>query len=422
MTYDPYEGNILTNGLGPILDRNEIYKSLIYTPKKPPPIHNLSKLERLHCLGFVRDLHIPSLEGARIYETIDLILRQSYRYRDPHQSKTWAAISGETNNLVSLRSPAMAALTAGHSGTGKTQSIHHALSIYPQQVIIHDNFPNIVGVHPQIVWLSVDVPASGKAEDLAANLMQTWDDTLSKYIPGYVPRFESSLSKDRRNGGKMLDEWRQVALTNCFGVLHLDEIQNFFKLATLKQRRNRKNPTHSPELSIVEDKCLRWILSLLNTWGVPVVMSGTLDGVGALTKRLSTIQRISTGGYHKLTPFSISSNEFSLIFKELVRYQYVKKPLPDSKKFRQLIIELTAGVPRIIGALWFSAHRVAFERKEDSLTFDDFIKAANTLLAPLKPAVSALNSGDPVQMARYDDLIPKDDAIWSSFWSPSINV
>jgi hypothetical protein len=66
--------------------------------------------------------------------------------------------------------------------------------------------------------------------------------------------------------------------------------------------------------------------------------------------------------------------------------------------------------------LWIAAHRVAFERKEDSLSLDDFKKAAATYLAPVAPAVAALLSKDPLRMRRYEDLMPRDDGYWVTFW------
>ena len=38
---------------------------------------------RLHYLMNLRDLHIPSKEGASLFATSDLMIRQSYRYRNP---------------------------------------------------------------------------------------------------------------------------------------------------------------------------------------------------------------------------------------------------------------------------------------------------------------------------------------------------
>lgn len=416
---DPYADNILVQGLGPILSREQVYAKLLYRPPVTTHPGEIPKHLRLHHLMSLRDLHIPSQEGGRVLETIDLMTRQGYRYRDPRSVATWRELGGEIPAEKLPRSPATAAVAVGHSGTGKTQAIWRALDCYPSQVITHDSFPRLVGRHAQVVWLSVDVPATGRSTDLAANLMTAWDEIMAGHIPESPPRFAANLARDRRDGQKMLDEWRQVARSHFLGVLHLDEVQNFFKLATLKQRRRRKgSPTEVPELAVVEDQCLRWILSLLNTWGIPVILSGTPDGVGALTKRLSTTQRVATGGFHKFSPFSgPDCPEFrDVFFANLHRYQYVRHPLSNSPESRKLVYDLSAGVPRIIMALWVAAHRVAMERKDDDLRLEDFRKAANTLLSPLMPAVEALKSADPILMARYDDLMTLDDGFWESTW------
>jgi hypothetical protein len=101
----------------------------------------------------------------------------------------------------------------------------------------------------------------------------------------------------------------------------------------------------------------------------------------------------------------------------LVKYQFVKKPILPTLEFAELIIELSGGIQRLIIALWIAAHRVAFERKEDDLRFEDFKRAANTYLAPVGPAVAALRSKDPLRMAKYEDLIPRDDGYWATFWT-----
>ncbi|MEW8204192.1 MAG: AAA family ATPase [Candidatus Thiodiazotropha endolucinida] len=418
MKLDPYANNILVQGLGQLLDDKEVMKRLLYLPEKPTNIHTLTITERRHHLMSLLDFHIPSKKSVHIYQSIDSLLRQSYRYRDPNRTSTWRTLNGEMIEQQMPRSPALATAIAGHAGTGKTESILRTFGCYPQQVIKHDNFPKLVGPHYQVSWLTVDIPDTGRSADLATNLMRAWDAAMAKYNPTYTPRFEQELAKSRRNGGQMLDEWRQVALSHFLGILHLDEIQNLFKLATLKQRRATYTPNNPPELSIVEDQSLRWILSLLNTWQIAVVVSGTPDGIGALTKRLSTTQRIITGGYHKIVTLTQpNSGEFKeLFFEQLIHYQYVNKPINDSAEFRQLILDLTAGIPRVIIALWFAAHKVSFERGGNDLRFDDFEKASKTLLSPIRQAVTALNSGDPILMAQYEDLMPLDDAIWASIW------
>jgi hypothetical protein len=271
----------------------------------------------------------------------------------------------------------------------------------------------MVGPHQQLVWLSVDVPASGRAVDLAANLMRA----LDKATGGN--RFSADLAKERRDGMRMLDSWRQVASAHFLGILHLDEVQNFFKLASLKRRNKRNGANDAPELSIVEDQCLKWILTLMNTWQVPLLLSGTPDGIGALTRRLSNTERIVTSGYHPFHPFNSADDPTfrELFLKPLGRYQLVQNKLAIDDELAKLVIEVTGGIQRLIVALWIAANRIALERNKGDLRLADFKKAAATYLAPVAPAIAALRSKNPERMSRYEDLLPRDGAFWAQFWS-----
>lgn len=414
--HDPYADNILVQGLGPILSRQEAASSLVVLPKRPPKdIGTIPRHLRLHMLMDVRNLHIPSIEGLQLFESIDMMIRQNYHHLHPSSASTWSKISGEPVQFqLPLNAPAFGAAVEGVSGSGKTQAIRRCLGRYPEQVIKHPSFFRMTNGLQQVVWLSLDVPASGKATDLAAALMTAW-----KKVAGST-RFDKTLSGDWRNGMQMLEEWRQVASTHFLGLLHLDEIQNFFKLSTLDRRRRRKVGEEPPELSIVEDQCIKWILTLMNTWQIPLLVSGTPDGISALTKRLSNAERIVTSGYHAFKHFTdVEDPVFRQQFlPRLTVYQYVARPLPISDELAVVIMEKTAGVQRLIIALWVAAHRVAFERKEDDLRLDDFRVAADTYLAPVGPAVDALRSQDPKRMGRYEDLVTRDHSFWGQFWGP----
>lgn len=413
-TYDPYAGNILIQGLGPIHARQELSKLLLELPPKPPAnISSVPRHLRLHMLMGLRDLHLPSAEELRLHESIDLMIRQNYRYMDPSSARTWSLISGEpTQQRKRPKAPAFGAAVEGISGAGKSEAILRCLSTYPQQVIPHKSFFKMTSGLQQVTWLSIDVPASGRATDLAAALMTEW-----KRVTG-SPRFDRALGSEWRNGPQMLEEWRQVASSHFLGMLHLDEIQNFFKLSTLDRRRKSKSGDDPPELRIVEDQCLKWILTLMNTWQIPLLVSGTPDGISALTRRLSNAERIVTSGYHAFAHFTSASDPVyrRIFLQRLSDYQFVAQPLAITDELAQLIWEKTAGVQRLIIALWIAAHRVAFERKNDDLQITDFLTAADTYLSLVQPAVIALCSNDPKRLSRYEDLTPRDNTFWTRFW------
>jgi len=68
---------------------------------------------------------------------------------------------------------------------------------------------------------------------------------------------------------------------------------------------------------------------------------------------------------------------------------------------------------RIVIMLWIAAHRVAFDAGRDELRESDFHLAADSYLSPLKPAVEALRSDEPLKLARYEDLLPRSDPFWA---------
>lgn len=407
-----HQSNVLINGLYEIPSLESAAAFLMCKPQVPPDMAEIPKHIRLHHLMDVKDLHIPSFTECQLLQTTDLMLRQGYKYRNPANSSTWGAVSGEARRQGLILPQAMAASVEGLSGVGKTQACLRCLHYHPQ-TIEHQSFPRLIGAQTQVVWLSVEVPPSGKSADLARALMEAWRNASGS------GRFDAWLSKEKiPDGMRALDEWRQVAVGHFLGVLHLDEIQNLFKLSSLKQRTGRKGESGAPELSIVEDQLLRWLLYLTNSGQIPLLLSGTPDGIGALTKRLSTLERINTMGYHPFDPVTLHKNqkvEHSFL-GALSCFQYVQHKIEMDESLANLIIDLTGGIQRIIIALWIAAHRVAFTRKSDTLTPADFTKAAATWLAPLAPAISALKSGDPRKMSRYEDLVPRDTAFWEHFW------
>ena len=409
---DPYAGNILTAGLGPLRSRPELVKCLTELPPIPKNFDGVPPHVLLHYLMAVRNFHLPGLEEFRLHETIELMVRPNYQALDPTKAQTWAIVSGENSRPKRPWPPSFAAAVVGISGTGKSEAILRCLNSYPQQVINHTSFPQLQGNHQQVVWLSLDVPASGRAVDLARALMLAWHRATGG------TRFSIPLSKQHLDGMRTLAEWQQVATAHFLGILHLDEVQNFFKLPSLKKRTKRAGMSDAPELSIVEDQALRWILTLINTWHIPLLVSGTPDGIGAFTRRLSNTERIVTSGYHAFHPFESSTDPaFIQFLQQLGRYQYVRKKIAIDEPLAGLIFELTGGIQRVIIALWIAAQRLAIERSEGDLRLENFKRAAATFLAPVAPAIAALRSKDPVKMSKYEDLMPREDQFWSQFWN-----
>jgi hypothetical protein len=419
--YDPYRTSLLCAGLGPLLSRDEVLRRLTCLPPMPPSVGDIPKHIRLHLMLLaLRSFHVPSLEEARLFETLDLMIRQSYLVRDPRAAATWARLSGEAppapvHPLVQRRMP-LVAVVEGPSGTGKTHAIHGCLALYPH-LIEHSDFPMLVNGLMQVVSLSLNAPSTGRTMDLATGFMMEWNRVTG------TDRFDQELRRVSRRGQQSWDSCCQEAAAKFLGALHLDEVENFFQIPSLRERARSNSRWGAPEfreLRVIEDQCLKNVVVFTNVQEIPLILSGTNDGASALRRRLSSAERFAASGYHQFKPFAGADvPEFrDSIFAALGKYQFVAQPLPLDAELRALIIKLTAGIQRLIVTLWICAHRVAFERKSsDDLRLDDFRVAAATYMAPVADAVAALLSRDPNRLARYEDLLPRDERLWQSFWA-----
>lgn len=433
--YDPYEGNILIDGLGPIPSSDDIEKSLLYLPKRPKEVLSAPLHVRLHELLLLEHLYAPSHTSVEVALSIDMALRHSYRSRDPRIPRNrWKEHpSGRLQasiqpHLVDASFPpesedrARVITGRGVAGLGKTATIRRGLGRYPE-LIVHKSFPGIIGPHLQIVRLSINIPPSGQLVDLAAALMSEWDRILVQRFGPNAATFEAPLLKYRSNrkpsqGIPMFEEWSARARAHFLGALHLDEVQNFFRLATKESRRAARSLDVTPELTIKEDEALLRLLTWCNTMSILLIISGTPDGIDALGKRLSVLQRIANGSFHDFAPLDGPDGPiFKFLTNRLADYQYVKSPLKITDDARKALYRLSGGVHRILVALWVAGQRVALRRESDDFRIDDLEKAASTLLAPLKPAVQAMQSGDPLALRRYQDLMQANDVLWKTFWA-----
>lgn len=414
-----YQENVLMDGLGEILDRTEVAKKILFMPEIPDNISTIPYSLRLHLLYKLRYLHLPRIEEFRIAESIDIALRQGYDLRNPANAETWSMLTDEPLFQPRLKMPAGLVSIIGNSGTGKTETITRILQSYPKQLIHHPEFPNMVGDHWQVSWMSITIPASGRAIDMARSLMDEWQRVMVPLGKSFCERFEKTLSRDKQKGELVLKEWHKVAKSHFLGILHIDEIQNLFKLLTLEKRRKSGQRALDPGLPIIDDQLLKWILTVTAEWSMPIILSGTPDGFAALQRRMATSQRLVGLGYHSLSRFEHAEDpEFAkMFFPALISYQLLAHALKGTPDVARTLIELTAGIPRLLVALWVCAQRIAMERRDDTFRIEDIHIAANTYLAPVMPAVAALNSGNPDQMAQFEDLMPDDWDIWSQLQS-----
>lgn len=399
-TVDAYANNILIDACGPILTRAAIARRLLHRPPLPGPIPAGVPSEILvHRMASLWRLHVPTPAGIELAQSIDVLLRQGYVHRNPAKASTWRHIY--TQDSADEHCPVqLATCVVGLSGAGKTSALERALSLR-SQVVVHERFPHMINPVRQLVWLKVDVPGSGKVIDLVDSLSRAADAALGT-------DYTSDLFKGRPRGPALANEWLAKMACHFPGLIVLDELQNLFKIASLAARR-RARAGERPELAVKGDETLKFILTLTNTSKIPFVGCGTPDGIAAFGTRLSTAQRLLTGGYHRINPDEPAVNGYFRrhLLKCFGDYQWLPKKMELTAAVSDEIYRLTAGVPRICTTLWIEAQKRALACKASVLSLEHLRYAATNALAPLQPAVEALLSQDVNRMSRYEDLLPR---------------
>lgn len=419
MSFDPqlvpeYRNNLLISACGPILSKEELLKRLSYIPDVLYNLENLPVEIRKHQMMSTRQLHIPSKSGIEVAQTIDLMLRQGYVNRNPKEPSTWNVLYNDLSFNLAPRIPPLASYISGVSGSGKSISVERPLQ-FIQQVVTHQNFPHMQSPFIQLVWIKVDAPSSGRTSDLALSLVRETDRLLNST---HFSKYYNGTTKNT-NGAQLLDLWLAKAKMHFLGLLVIDEVSNFFKIESLKKRMQKSAIPEKLPLRIVDDETIKFCLNLNNTSNIPFIAIGTPDGMQAFATRLSTAERLITGGYHEFLNHKSAEDSYFVKYmvNTLFNYQWFTEKLQNTEEIRELIYRLSAGVPRIYIALWYSAHRSAFDRGAIGLQAEDFIHASNTYMAPLRPAINALLSNKPNMMSVYEDLLPRDDAFWANLFA-----
>lgn len=377
------------------MERKALAHHLLRVPLATEGLESLSVPERIQQVRSLPRLHIPSSQELQIAETIQHMVHTGYRDRDPRNAQAWQVIYDPEPDLV-----AEAALVTGISGIGKSTSIKMALDTLPQ-VVDHRDFPKMVTGLRQLVWLKVNAPGSGRVSGLALNLL----DAMSRLLG---PQLLEGVDRHNPNSTALLRRAIQKAKTHFLGLLVIDEVQNLFKLSAAEERRKvGRSTSHRNPLRLVEDETLKQLLNISNDSGIPLLLAGTPDSIRGLQTRLANCSRLAVGGHVDLSRPKNSADPFfsQVLLPQLVRYQWLKNPLEMTTELRDKVFALTAGVPKLVVALWMHAQIRSISGGREDLQIADLDRVFNERMAFLRPAIEALLSGDPSRLWIYEDLV-----------------
>ena len=269
----------------------------------------------------------------------------------------------------------------GISGLGKSTTLQHVLNLYPQ-VIRHTNYEGIPFNETQITWIHMDCPNDGSLKGLCAGFFEQIDNILGT---DYFTQYDEK----RTSLNKMRIGMARIARTYHLGIIVIDEIQS---LCVSKDKS-------------VPVKTLNFLVTLVNTIGIPVILVGTPRALSFLQKEFQQAKRASGQG-DALWDRMQNDDVWRMFVKAIWKYQYTKHPVELTEKMYDALYEEAVGVPFLAVNIYKLVQEYAIYSGEETFTDRSFHTIASQKMRLTLEMRRALLSEKDINLEQYLDLTP----------------
>lgn len=396
-----YIGNPLIEALPPILENDEEVIDAFYNiPFVTDDEKRLSPRLKSHILWRIKNLLQPLPIHIRLESAVSVLIRNSYKSRNLLDSQYKQKIQvlnklKEIDNVTvedienaygGFTTTAECALVTGISGAGKTTALTSILAIYPQ-VIRHKKYKGKPLTRTQIVWLKVDCPFDG-------NLA-----TLCRYIFGEI---------DRLTGERWLQKYGYLSHSPSTMIMHLTTLLTNYNVGILVIDEIQ----HLGKLKDDGENMLDFFVTLVNMFSVPIVFIGTDSAKKLFQKTFRLARRIESGGYFPMGPLKQESFEWKTLLESLWEFNVLEQETELNENIQNVFYDECQGVIGLAILLYMCSQSRALLNQMKRLTPKIIKETSAKDFKLTQPMIIALRSGDPNEIAKYDDIKIDDEGIW----------
>jgi hypothetical protein len=384
-----YKDNPLIETLPPILNMGEAIDSITCYPDYQDSERELSTELRLHCVGRLRRFVEPIEKHLNIEGKISRCIRDGYIARNPLGKEAkirfrivkQAIISGKeiADMQWETRSTASGFAILGISGIGKSTAVERVLSLFPK-IIVHSEYKGNPLSFYQLPYIKLDCPSDGSRKELPLQFFKKVDELLGT---DYERKFASR--------GESLEKMRncmvQVANLHALGVLVIDEIQ------------------HLGIKGVGHEKILNFLVTLVNTIGVPVVLIGTPKAKPILQSAFRQARRgagIGDVAWNRME----QDDEWEMIIETMWGYQWTKVKNDLTDELKATLYEESQGIVDIAVKIYMLAQIEVIVNGKEIITTKTIQKVAKRDLHLVQKFIEALKRGNPDEIALLDDIKP----------------
>lgn len=380
-----YSDNPLISALPPILSPKEAVNLLKRSPDFDERERNLGGHIRSHAIARIStSFFYPMSKHIVLERKISRMIRQGYIGRNPNNTCYKKHLNNGYERIVKkdlnadlyadVKSTASSMTLFGVSGTGKTSAFEKILSQYPPG-IYHPEYHII-----QIPWIRVESPHDGTLTEFCLQFFVEVDRRLKT---NYYKKYGGS----RKGIAYLITSVAQVVNLHCIGLLVVDEFQHI----NLAKGGGEK-------------KMINFLVTLINTIGVPIVLIGTPKALSLFSKEFRSARRSVGEGNISWDRLERDAH-WEAFVDELWKYQWLRASRPPTDEVRDKIYELSQGVMDIVIKLFcLSQARAILLKGEEFVSAGLLQQVYDDEFKPVHKMLEALRSRDPNEIFKYGDL------------------
>lgn len=341
--------NPLLEALAPFIPFSKMPHALIRQPLKAVDWKSMSPEYRAVLLDQHKDHYWPTRQIIDVAESIQTVMRSGLVARNPlsgpeQRRINTLALAGDlkTVSFQSLRTPAGGGIISAMTGMGKSATLCRALAVIaPEQLVVHSK-SEVCGwsALTQVLYLVIDAPFNGTPGGLLARIAEGMDIVLGTDY--------SSECRKKRNLDAQLLFVTKLLSSHRVGLLAIDEnqLENF-------------------DQSIWQKVFVLFFLGLMNL-GIPILLLGNPLAFRGLESSSQNIRRLSTMGYHKMTPALTATEPWwaTDFVPGMCRFSLCEE-IPSIDEIIDTTFEVAGGIPGLFGPLWIEAQRISLRRGGD---------------------------------------------------------
>lgn len=394
-----YESNAFIDALPAPLSRPEWVSVLNSIPEPVAEERALPHSDRYLCALRVLRFFRAGARQAEFGRGFDATLREGYRGRiggtQAHEARLHAVASArEEGGLlrpgakVVIRN-AMSSSVIGVPGMGKSATIDRVTARYPQLVRHEDG-------EVQIVWMKLQCPTLGTIRQMCRDFFKGVDALVGGRT------YEKLYSGRQLSEDDLMDGMVTVANMHSLGCLLIDEIQHLGKAGD------------------EEHVIMTFLTTLINKIGVPVIFVGTMSCFESFSQT-GRMGRRAIGPASAIWPaYPETDGQWRRFLQELWEYQWTAERTPPTPELLAALHDRSQGIVDVVTKLWFAVQVAAMDDSEaggderELITVDLINEVADRHLKPMAELLAAIRSGDPDEIAKFDDMADRNEAFFQT--------